>query len=250
MAAVGRRVAAGAILVAASALVLSGGCRTRPQLQRTLKVDAVELVGGQLEHYGVAFVTPSSVTGQEQDRQGVALLFARVLKDERPEIPVTTLAETLGEINEAGFHAEYKEMFEYYDLTGILPRETLGRIGALTGRRYIIMLKLASFQKDTRGRVSLLGIRFINTKSASLRLFCQFWDSNDGSIAWEANQEINLAYDSATEDIVTFDRMVEVVARDLVERLPEPCPEAEAAACQAKVRTGLGAAGHRSGKGH
>lgn len=222
----GRVLALGAVLASSFALV---ACSGSPQMQRSLQYEALDLEVGDLEKYGVAFVTPSSNTGQEQDRQGVAFLFARVLEELRPNIPVTTLAETLGEINGAGLQNEYKEMFEFYDDTGMLPSDTLRRIGELTGQRYVAMLQLAAFEKRNRGRMSLVGIRFIDTKIANLRLFYQLWDTHDGSIAWEANQELTMAYESIRETFVTFDQMIELVAVDLVDRLPRTCSEVEIA---------------------
>lgn len=206
------------------ALVITG-CSASPQVQRSLRYEAVTLQLGDLERDGLAFITPSSVTGQEQDRQGVAFLFAQVLEEERPEIPVATLADTLGQINQSGLQAEYKDMFEFYDVTGILPGDTLAKISDVTGKRYVAMLKLASYEKDSSGRLRIVGIRFLTTKSATLRLFYQIWDSETGGIAWEANQEMTVAYDTVAEVVVTFETMVQYIARDVIARLPRPCAD-------------------------
>lgn len=201
------------------------GCSGSPQVQRSLRYEAVTLQLGDLERDGVAFITPSSVTGQEQDRQAVAFLFAQELQQARPEIPVATLAETLGRINRSRLQPEYRDMFEFYDVTGILPGDTLLKISDVTGKRYIAMLKLASYEKDSSGRLRVVGIRFLTTKSATLRLFYQIWDSETGGIAWEANQEMTVAYDTVAEVVVTFETMVQYIARDLIARLPRPCED-------------------------
>lgn len=215
------------------AVVGMAACSGSPQVQKTLKYEAFALQPGDLEREGVAFITPSTITGLEQDRQGVAFLFARVLEEERPAIPVTTLAETLGAINRAGLQSEYKEMFTYYNETGVLPAATLARIGEQTGRRYIAMIQLAAFSNNSSSRFRLLGVRFIQTRSASLRLFYQIWDTDNGAIAWEANQELNLAYETVAETVVTFEKMVEFIAHDLIDRLPDFCTneEIEAGTC-------------------
>ena len=206
-------------------------CARAPQVQRSLEYEAFTLTPGDLRSSGVAFLTPSSVTGREQDRPTIAFLFSQVLREERPDIPVTTLAETLSEINEAGLEDRYKDALEHMDVTGILPAATLARLGEITGRRYFIMLKLASYQSRYRGRFGLFGIRMIDTKIATLRLFYQIWDSETGSIAWEANQEMTLAYDTFTESIVTFEQMVESMSRDMIARMPLPCPDDPAQNC-------------------
>jgi hypothetical protein len=213
--------APGGILV----LLLVVGCSASPQVQRSLDYEAFTLQPGNLRESGVAFLTPSSVTGREQDRPTIAFLFSQTLREQRPDIPVTTLAETLSEINEAGLEDRYKDALEYMDVTGILPADTLARLGEITGRRYFIMLKLASYQSRYRGRFGLFGIRMVDTKIATLRIFYQIWDSEIGAIAWEANQEMTLAYDTFTESIVTFEQMVESMATELIARMPVPCPD-------------------------
>jgi hypothetical protein len=202
-----------------------GACSGTTQVQRTLKYESFELQVGDLVENGVAFITPTSITGQEQDRQSVAFLFARVLEEERPDVPVMSLAETLGEINNAGLIDEYRQMFEYYDDTGILPATSLRKISEVTGQRYIAMLQMAAYSNNSSGRVRIFGVRFIVTKSATLRLFNQIWDSETGKIAWEANQEMTVSYETAAETAVTFETMVEYVAKDLVTMLPHICPD-------------------------
>jgi hypothetical protein len=206
---------------------LLSACSGTTQIQRTLKYESFELQVGDLVENGVAFITPTSITGQEQDRQSVAFLFARVLEEERPDVPVMSLAETLGEINNAGLLDEYRQMFEYYDDTGILPAASLKKISEVTGQRYIAMLQMAAYSNNSSGRVRIFGVRFIVTKSATLRLFNQIWDSETGRIAWEANQEMTVSYETAAETAVTFETMVEYVAKDLVTMLPHICPDVE-----------------------
>jgi hypothetical protein len=216
---------------------LLGACSGTTQVQRALKYESFELQVGDLATHGLAFITPTSITGQEQDRQSVAFLFARVLEEERPDVPVTSLAETLGAINGAGFLDEYKQMFEYYKDTGILPADVFKKIADVTGKRYIAMLQMAAYSNASSGRVRIFGVRFVVTKSATLRLFNQIWDSETGKIAWEANQEMTVSYETAAETVVTFETMVGYTAKDLVTRLPHVCPqdveltEEEAEAC-------------------
>ena len=204
---------------------LLGACSGTTQVQRALKYESFELQVGDLATHGLAFITPTSITGQEQDRQSVAFLFARVLEEERPDVPVTSLAETLGAINGAGFLDEYKQMFEYYKDTGILPADALKKIADVTGRRYIAMLQMAAYSNASSGRVRIFGVRFVVTKSATLRLFNQIWDSETVKIAWEANQEMTVSYETAAETVVTFETMVGYTAKDLVTKLPHLCPQ-------------------------
>lgn len=204
------------------ALVVLGfapGCTTH-QIHASVQQRAISLKQGELQTYGLAFITPSTVTGQEEDKQALALTFAEVLDAERPAVRVVALPETIGAINRAGLAEEYKVMYEDYRDTGIFKRDILRKVGEATGTRYLVQLKLASFLQGSQNRWGFLGIRMLDTKSASIRLFLQIWDSEDGTIAWEGNEELNYAFDTSRERAVTFKTVVETTARNLIAHLP------------------------------
>jgi len=83
------------LALAALLLALAGCAGT--QVYPSLQEQPISLRPGELEAGGVAFITPSTVTGQEQEKQAVALTFSDVLKSERKNLRVVTLAETLGD---------------------------------------------------------------------------------------------------------------------------------------------------------
>ncbi|MFY9327536.1 MAG: hypothetical protein WAO76_05875 [Georgfuchsia sp.] len=169
---------------------------------------------------GIAIITPSSITGQEEDKQALALVFAEVLQEMRPELHIVSLTETLSAINKMALTSEYKKMFEDYRLTGIFERKTLQKVAQVTGARYIAQLKLGAFRQESKSRWGLLGIRMMETKSSTIRIFLQIWDSNDGSIAWEGSQESTLSLDSFSEENISLRSLVEESARELIRHFP------------------------------
>ncbi len=203
---------------AALLLVLAGcsGTQVYPNLQQHL----ISLRAGDLEAAGIAFLTPSTVTGQEQEKQAVALTFADVMKRERQGLRVVTLAETLGAVNKAGLADDYRRMYDDYRDTGLLSRDVLRRVSAATGARYLAQLKLQGFDQGGKERFGILGLRIVETKFAHVRLFLQIWDSSDGSIAWEGMQEMRISQESMSEEPVMQRTVLERTARDLVAKLP------------------------------
>jgi len=206
------------ILLVASALL--AGCSTPAVYYPKVHQQVISLRKGDLENAGIAFITPSTVTGQEQEKEAVALTFADVLKTERPALKISTLAETLGAVNKAGFSEGYKRMYEDYRDTGLFPAEALRRIGSATGVRYVAQLKLQNFNESYKGRFGFLGLRLVDTQYADLRLFFQIWDTRDGSIAWEAMQELRIARESSSEEPLMLRRLVEHSAQELIAKLP------------------------------
>jgi hypothetical protein len=192
------------------ALGLVACCAGPPVYYPTVNEQVISLSRGDLEAAGIAFMTPSTITGQEQEKEAVALTFTDILKAERPGLKVSTLAETLGAVNKAGLADTYKRMYEEYRDTGLFSALALQRVGAAAGTRYLGQLK----------RFSLFGWRLVETQYADLRLFLQIWDTRDGSVAWEAMQELRIARESTTEEPLMLRRAVERSASELIARLP------------------------------
>ena len=195
------------------------GCFT-PQVYPTRHDAVITLKKNDLETAGIVFITPSAATGQEEEKQSVALEFADVLRHERPKIRVVMLSEALSAINKAGLADAYRRMYDDYRYTGLFERDMLRKVGEITGARYIAHLKLQRFGQGEKERFGALGFRIIETRYASIRLFFQIWDGNDGSIAWEGMQETHYSQDTFAEKAVSLNKIVDHTARDLIGRLP------------------------------
>jgi hypothetical protein len=205
-------------IVAAAALCL--GCAI-PQTYHSTQYRTFALGPDDLSQFGLAFITPSTVTGQEQEKQTVAFTFSEVLYTERPDIPIRTLPQTLSAVNKAGLEEEYTQMFVDYQNTSLFKTASLKDVAGATGMRYLGQLKLSGFQQGSDGRFGVFGLRLINTKQASIRLFFQIWDSTNGSIVWEGVDELQHSMDTATEETVTLKKVLEKASVHLVDQLPK-----------------------------
>lgn len=196
------------------------GCATTRQVHSTTQTLSISLEPKVLHTSGIAFITPSSVTGQEEDKQALALAFTEALKKARPTLRVVPLPATLSAINRANLAGEYRQMFEDYRLTGIFSRDTLLKVSNVTGVRYLAQLKLGGFRQDSKNRWGTLGIRMLETKTTSLRLYLQIWDGENGSVAWEGAQELLSSHETLLEDAISFKTAVEQSATALLASLP------------------------------
>ena len=208
-------------LMLAGVLVLLCACFL-PQVHDIAQNRAISLKPGDLSKDGVAFITPSTVTGQEEEKQEVALTFAQVLRKERPAIHCLSLPETLNAVNQAGLSEEYKRMYADYRDTGIFNRDILKKVGEATKTRYVAQLKLMAFSQGTDNRLGVFGLRIVDTKYADLRLFFQIWDTQNGTISWESVQEVHYAVDRVTETPVTQRVIIEKAAHSIISKLPKP----------------------------
>ena len=201
------------------ALALAG-CSLSPIEYPKLNEQPLSLRKGDLEASGIAFVTPASVTGQEQEKQAVALTFTDVMTATRPKVRVVTLPETLSAVNRAGLTDAYRRMYEDYRTTGLLPADVLKRLASATGTRYIAQLNLQGFAQNSKNRLGIFGLRIIDTMLGDVRLYLQIWDSQDGSIAWEAMEELRIAKETTREEPIMLRTLLERSAGDLVAKLP------------------------------
>ena len=204
------------ILLAATMLP---GCAIK-QVHSTADHADFSLDKNDLATYGLAFITPSTVTGQEEDKQTLAFAFANVMQESRPDIRLVTLPETISAINVADLTADYMRMYVDYRDTGVFKRDLLKKVGEITGTRYLAQLKLSDFKQNSKSRFTLFGLRVMQTKEANIRMFFQIWDSTDGTIAWEGTEEMNISWDTGSENPVTFRTIVEKTAQNLITLLP------------------------------
>jgi len=194
------------------------GCSS--QLKTSIEHNVHLLKKGQIENLGMSFITPTTITGMEEDKQYLALTFSHALKKLRSDLKITDLSKVLGMINQTGFTDNYSKMYDGYHETGIFDKKVLNKIGDVTGNRYACQLKLSHFKSDAQGRWSVLGFTIFDTEYANLRLFVQIWDTKKGIIVWEAAQEVTYAYDTTSQEPVTFEKMLHLAAKDIAKVLP------------------------------
>lgn len=202
------------------AITLTLGACAKHQIYSTVHDSVISLEPGQLEAHGLAFITPSTVTGQEEDKQTLASIFTDVIESERPTIRVISLPKTLSAINKAGIDGDYRRMYIDYHDTGIFNRKLLKAVGEVANVRFIAQLKLSSFSQNSKGRFSVFGLRVFQTNRANIRVFLQIWDSQNGTIAWEGTDEVTYSWETSSEKPVTFRVIVEETARNLIGKLP------------------------------
>jgi hypothetical protein len=207
-------------LACLAAGLLLAGCASELQIYSSPQHQTLRLQPNELAQGGLAFLTPSTVTGQEEDKQSLAYVFGDTLRAKRPEIRFDALPQTIGAVNRAGLADAYRRMYRDYRDTGVFDAAMLRQVAQAAGVRYLVQLKLASMEQGARGRFSLLGLSLLNTQYANMRVFFQIWDSRDGSIVWEGIDEVSMAFDTGQERRVTFRKIAQRAAEDLIASLP------------------------------
>lgn len=198
--------------------ILLSSCN--PQISSEINHNQITVSANDLRRGGIAFVTPSTVTGQEEEKQAVAFVFASTLIEQRPDLRIIPLPTTLSLINQAELADAYKEMYKEYRDTGIFSKGTLQKIAAASGVRYVAQLKLAGFRQRSASRFGAFGLRLIQTNIATVRLFFQLWDASNGVISWESVAELSWAEENIFEEPITLQTIMVQAAKDIADSLP------------------------------
>ena len=206
-----------ALLVSLASL---GACTFAPQHYSQPEIRADSLEKGALARGGLAILTPSAVTGQEEDRQTLALLFTEALANARPDITIVPLPDVLSAVNRHDLVAGYQQFYNDYRLTGVFQQDVLERLGEVTGARYLGQIKLARFDQGARNRFGLFGLSVLQTQFAHMRMFFQLWDASTGAVVWEGIDELTVSVETSRERPVTLRAVAREAARDFASRLP------------------------------
>jgi hypothetical protein len=106
-----------------------------------------------------------------------------------------------------GLTREYADMVTACVRTGILNRVGLEKSGRALHATHVFQPILAWFSQSMSGRLSILGLRILQTRVTALRLTLQLWDTRTGVILWESSGEATLAGEDIRESRIPFDEI-------------------------------------------
>jgi hypothetical protein len=196
------------------------GCAATNQINEEIQfrqlVDGRALFGEN----GIGVLTPSAPTGQEADRQALGDALGDVL-EQNTDARVVTLPAMLSAINRAALTRPYSSMFTEYERTGLLERNVLEQIGEAADVRYVAKLNLGNFEQATAGRAKILGVRFLDTRTANIRVHLEIWDTRTGGIVWQGNEELTFAQEGVKEKPVTFQQVARLASDHLIAKVDE-----------------------------
>ena len=145
-------------------------------------------------------------------------IIEKNFREEQPEINILTSRDILNRINSADLAGEYVGMIAGYNLTGILERKTLEKVGNVIEVKYIAQPRLSSFTERTSTRLIAFGLSLISTRETSVNISLQIWDTKTGSIVWEGSGQATIAVEAMRAKPVSFEDVAEVASRGLVKK--------------------------------
>ena len=129
--------------------------------------------------------------------QGAALSVSQGLvtafREAAPSVRVVPNLETVSVLNEHGLAPEYGDLISGFARSGILERDRLHRIGSALGCRYVLLPGLGALDQAMIDRFDFSGLKVVQRRITTLRLWLQLWDSHTGRMLWESSGEATVA---------------------------------------------------------
>lgn len=164
--------------------------------------------------------------GQGEYRSLISDIIEKNFKEGQPEIGIVPSRETLNRINGAELTKEYAGMLEGYEITGILDKNVLAKIGNILNVKYIAQPKLSSFVERTSTRLSAFGLSLVSTRETTVKISLQLWDTGTGNIVWEGSGQATIAVEALRAKPVSFEEVAEAACRGMMKKFIMP-PEGQ-----------------------
>lgn len=156
------------------------------------------------EQEPVAVLEALTTSGLHGNEVGLALSLKRVLKKVEPKWKLVSPQETATRINRHGLASVYVQMRADYEMSNILDRELLRKIGGAIGVRYVFQPRLAAFSQTLydRWKAPVFDVHISRIRSSILRLALQLWDTENGEMIWASTAEATFQEEALSEDPV------------------------------------------------
>jgi hypothetical protein len=156
--------------------------------------------------------------GLRGNEVGLDYLLGEVLQKVAPQIHVLSSRHCISQINQQGLAPEYIQMRADAEQSHVLNRDSLKKLGAAIGARYVFQPRLAAFAQIMTDRWTFpaIGVLLMQTRSSDLRVSLQLWDTKTGELLWASMAEGTMESEAASRSLVYFEDAARVALGSIV----------------------------------
>ena len=103
-----------------------------------------------------------------------------------------------------------------YEQTNILDATTLRKLGEAVDARYAFQPRLGAFTQTMTNRWTPWDLRIVQTRSSTLRLSLQLWDTRTGESIWSSTAEAILSSEVVLQDPVYLEDAARIALGSVV----------------------------------
>jgi hypothetical protein len=239
------------VLLSVISLSFAGCSGTFEQRSQTVKVSPVseeyKLVN-RLEGKTYILLAETS-TGKEQYRTEVSDSLARTLKKgykkgyetskseltisflglnnaeiteniPNKRLEVLSFTDLANKLNEKGICQRHAEMRKFYEENGMFRKSDLEFLAKEIGADYLILPCLLKIDRWSQGRLSVVGVKFLQTQIVSGMLGMEIWDARSGHKIFSASSDVTLANERIKEEPISMEQAFESAWLGIMKELP------------------------------
>ena len=145
-------------------------------------------------------------------------MLAEILHRVAPQMQVVDPKHSMSHINQEGLSAEYTQMRTDAEQSHILNRDTLKKIGAAIGARFVFQPRLAAFTQIMYDRWTFpgFGVVISQTRQCDLRISVQLWDAKTGELLWASTAEGTMQSEAFAKNPVYLEDVMAVTMGSIV----------------------------------
>ena len=145
-------------------------------------------------------------------------MLAEILHRVAPQMVIVRPHQSISQINQQGLTPEYTQMRTDAEQSHILNRDSLRKIGAAIGARFVFQPRLAAFTQIMYDRWTFpaIGVVISQTRQCDLRISVQLWDAKTGELLWASMAEGTMQSEAFAKDPVYLEDAMRVAMGSIV----------------------------------
>ena len=239
------------VLLSVVSLSFAGCSGTFEQRAQTVRISPVSDEYKLVERLEgkVYILLAETSTGKEQHRTEVSDSLARSLKkgyqkdyeiskseltfsflglgdkEDSENVPnkrleVLSFTDLANKLNEKGICQRHAEMRKFYEENGMFRKSDLEFLAKEIGADYLILPCLLDINRWSQGRLSVVGIKFLQTQIVSGMLGMEIWDTRTGNKVFSATSDVTLANERIKEEPIAMEEAFESAWIGIMKELP------------------------------
>jgi hypothetical protein len=136
------------------------------------------------------------------------------------KLEVLSFTDLANKLNEKGLCQNHAEMRKFYKENGMFRKSDLEFLAKEIGADYLILPCLLNIDRWSQGRLSVMGIKFLNTQIVSGQLGLEIWDARSGEKVFSANTDVTLANERIKEEPIAMEEAFESAWMGIMKELP------------------------------
>ena len=135
-------------------------------------------------------------------------------------LEVLSFTDFINSLNEKGICQRNAEMMKFYQENGMFRKSDLKFLAKEIGADYLVLPCLLDIQRWSQGRLSVAGVKFLNTQVINGILGMEIWDTRSGHKVFSATSDVTLANERIREEPIDMEDAFESAWFGIMKELP------------------------------